>query len=142
MSFSTNALLISLISEFFFQKNNIFGKNSTFVYSKQKYESSVWEFLFLFSIFVIQKVTFNENVSFADYESGIYLPDCSKLAIKRKNYIDVTTCWHDVIVNFFWGCNIPLVKFSYWSRFHVNIIPGSEVMKVYFYKGLIRNPEI
>ena len=30
----------------------------------------------------------------------VWLPDCSKLAINRKNDNDVTICWHDVIVNF------------------------------------------
>ena len=35
-----------------------------------------------------------------------------------------------------------LVKFSYWSKFHVNIITGSGVMPIFFYKGLTRNPEI
>ena len=31
---------------------------------------------------------------------------------------------------------------SYWSKFHVNIITGSGVMTIFFYKGLTRNPEI
>ena len=35
-----------------------------------------------------------------------------------------------------------LVKFSYWSNFHVNIITSSGVMAIFFYKGLTRNPEI
>ena len=35
------------------------------------------------------------------------------------------------------------VMFSYWSKFHVNIITGSEVMAISFYKELTRNyPEI
>ena len=34
-----------------------------------------------------------------------------------------------------------LVKFSYWSKFHVNIITGSGI-KTIFFKGLTRNPEI
>ena len=42
----------------------------------------------------------------------------------------------------FWRCFVSLVKFSYWSKFHVNIITGSGVMIIYFYKGLTRNPEI
>ena len=42
----------------------------------------------------------------------------------------------------FWGCFVSLVKFSYWSKFHVNIISGSGVMTVFFYKGLTRNPDI
>ena len=51
-------------------------------------------------------------------------------------------CQHDVLVKFFWQYFISLVKFSYWSKFHVIIITGSGVMTIGFYKGLTRNPEI
>ena len=37
---------------------------------------------------------------------------------------------------------VSLVKFNYWSKFHVNIITGFEIMTIFFYKGLTRNPEI
>ena len=50
--------------------------------------------------------------------------------------------WHEVIVNFFWLCFFSLDKFSYWPKFHVNIITGSGVMTISFYKGFLRNPEI
>ena len=43
---------------------------------------------------------------------------------------------------FFWCCFVSLVNFSYWSKFHVNIVTGSGVMTISFYKGLTRNPEI
>ena len=46
------------------------------------------------------------------------------------------------MVKFFWRCFVSLGKFSYWSKFHANIISGSGVMTIYFYKGLTRNPEI
>ena len=45
------------------------------------------------------------------------------------------------IVNLFWRCVVSLVKFSYWSTFHVDIITSSGVMTISFYKGLPRNPE-
>ena len=45
-------------------------------------------------------------------------------------------------VKFFWRCFVSLVKFNYYSKFHLNIISGSGVMTIYFYKGLTRNPEI
>ena len=61
---------------------------------------------------------------------------------KLKNRNDVTIFWHDVIVNVFWRCFVSLVKFSYWSKFHVNIITGSGVTTISFYKGLTRNLEI
>ena len=74
--------------------------------------------------------------------SGIGLPDCSKLAKNPKNNNDVIIFRHDVNVKFFWLCFVSLVKFSYCSKFHVNIITGSGIMTIFFYKGLTRNPEI
>ena len=73
--------------------------------------------------------------------SGIRPPDCSKLAKNPKNDNDVTIFRHDVNVKFFWRCFVSLVKFSYWSKFHVNIITGLELWQ-FFYKGLTRNSEI
>ena len=66
----------------------------------------------------------------------------SKLAINWKNDSDVKIYRHDVIVKFFWCFLVFLVSFSYWSKFHVNIITGSGVMTIYFYKRLTRNPEM
>ena len=77
-----------------------------------------------------------------DYASGIRLPHCSKLAVNWKNSNDITIFWHDVIVRFFWLCFVSLIKFSYWSKFHVHIITCSGFMTISFYKGLIRNPGI
>ena len=74
--------------------------------------------------------------------SGIRPPNCSKLAKNPKNDNDVTIFRHDLNVKFFWRCFVSLVKFSYWSKFHVNIITGSGIMTIFFYKGLTRNPEI
>ena len=39
-------------------------------------------------------------------------------------------------------CFVSIFKFSYWYKFHVNVVTGSEVMTIYVYKGLTRNPEI
>ena len=74
--------------------------------------------------------------------SGIRPPDCSKLAKNPKNDNDVIIFRHDVNVNFFWRCFVSLVKFSYWSKFHVSIIIGSGIMTIFFHKGLTGNPEI
>ena len=57
--------------------------------------------------------------------SGIRPPDCSKLAENLKNDNDVTIFWHDLIVKFFWGYFVSLVKFRYWY----SIITGSGIMK-------------
>ena len=82
------------------------------------------------------------KICFTDYESGIWLLDRSKLAVNWKNSDDVIIFRHDVIVKFLWRCIVSLVKFSYWSKFHVNITTGSGVMTISFYKGLTRNPEM
>ena len=74
--------------------------------------------------------------------SGIWLPDYSKLAINWKYSNDVIIFQDDIIVKFSWCCFVSLVKFSYWSKLHVNIITGSRVMTISFYKGLTRNLEI
>ena len=45
--------------------------------------------------------------------------------------------------NFFWRRYfVFLVKFSYCSKFHINIITGSGVMTIDYYKGLTKNPKI
>ena len=43
------------------------------------------------------------------------------------------------LMSFCFSCQ---VYFTYWSKFHVNIIIGSGVMAIFFYKRLSRNPEI
>ena len=49
---------------------------------------------------------------------------------------------YGVNVKFLWCWCVSLVKFSYWSKFHANIITGSGIMAILFYKGLTRNPII
>ena len=98
-------------------------------------------FLLLFSVFVRQKVNINENMF---YRLCVRNPASRLLQIgpKLEKWNDVTIFRHDVIVRFFWRSFVSLVKFSYWSWFHVNIITGSGVMIISFYKGLTRNLEI
>ena len=99
-------------------------------------------FLVFFTVFIRWKVTITENISFTDYASEIRIPDCSKLAVNWKNQNDVTISQHNIIVSFFQYCFISLVKFSYWFKFHVNIVTGSGVRTILFCKRLTRNPEI
>ena len=40
------------------------------------------------------------------------------------------------------NCCVYLVKFSYWSKFHANVITGSGVVRICVYKELTRKPEI
>ena len=81
-------------------------------------------------------------MSFIDYASGIQLPDCSKLAINHKNDNDIIIFWHIVIIKFFWRGFVSLAKFSYWSKFLVNIITSCGVMTIFFYEKLTRHPKI
>ena len=37
---------------------------------------------------------------------------------------------------------VSAVKFSYWSKFHLNIVTSFDVITIYFSIGLTRNPEI
>ena len=99
-------------------------------------------FLVLFSVFVRIKAVINKKLKITDHAFEIRLADCSKLAINQENNNEVIICRHDVIANFFNVFVLFLSKFSYWSKFHVNIITGSEVMTIFVYKGLSRNPEI
>ena len=73
--------------------------------------------------------------------SGIRPSDCSKLAKKPKIDNDVIIFWHHVNVDLFWRYFVSLVKFRYWSKFHVNIIICSGIMTIFFYKGLTRKLE-
>ena len=76
--------------------------------------------------------------------SGIRPPDCSKLAKNPKHDNDVKIFRHDVNVRFFWCCLVSFAKFSYWSKFHVNIITGSGIMTIFFIRDWpeIRKSEI
>ena len=76
-----------------------------------------------------------------EYASRIQLQDGPKLAINRKNdnwvtIFDMTSSSSFFTLFYF------LVKFTCWSKFHVNIITGSRVMIIFFYKRLTRNLEI
>ena len=46
------------------------------------------------------------------------------------------------LFQFFWCCFVFLLKFSYWSKFHVNIIPNFGVLTILFCKGLTWNRKI
>ena len=113
------------MSSFYWKKSSFFGKNGTFIQSNTA--RAVLEiFYFCFTI----------NKNFTDYAFGIRLPDFSKLFTDRKDDNDVTNYRHEFIAKLF------VVVVFLWSKFHVNIITGSEVMTILFYKELIRNLEI
>ena len=124
---------------FFSKKLLFFVQKSTFTQS-----NNVAAVLVLFSVFIRKKVTITENITFADYISGIRPPDCSKLTKNPKNDSNVTISRHEVIVKFFWRCIVSLAKFSYWSKSHANVITGSGIMIIFFVRDWseIRKSEI
>ena len=61
-----------------------------------------------------------------------------KLALNSKNDNGVTIFAYMTFLR----CFVYVVKFSYWSKFYVNVITGSGVMTIFVYKGLTRNLEI
>ena len=76
--------------------------------------------------------------------SGIRPRDCSKLAINQQKWQWrhnlPTWPWGDLPI--FWHLFVSLLKFSHWSKFHINIITAFGVMTNYFYQGLTTNLEI
>ena len=86
--------------------------------------------------------TTNENITIIEYASGMRLPKLSKLAInwKNDNYVTVFDITSSTI--FFWRCFASFINFIYWSKFRVNIVTGSRVMTIFFYRRLTRNLEI
>ena len=67
------------------------------------------------------------------YESGFRIaskwPKFGKMTMTSQ-FSDITSLSN---------CFVPLVKFSYWSKFHVNITSNSGVMTIFFYEVLTRN---
>ena len=49
---------------------------------------------------------------------------------------------HSVLLMSAFFSQVSLFKFSYWSKFYVNIITGSGVKTNFVYKGLTRNLKI
>ena len=100
-----------------------FVSTHTFVVSENIPFSIKTPLILLMSTF---KDKMHENVSLTDHACGIRHPNCPKLAINRKNKNDITIWRNDVTIRLFWHCLDSLVKFSYWSKFHLNVSTGSE----------------
>ena len=64
-----------------------------------------------------------------------------QIGTKSKNDNDLRIFRHDVNVKLFWPFFLSIFNFSYWFKFHVNIITSSGLMTIFFYKGYTRNPE-
>ena len=122
---------------FFCKKSAFFDKNSTFT------QATVWELCsrFFSSIFSFCKIKGYyywkckfyilciQNLSSGLLQIGHKSEKCHW----RHNFLT----WHHR--QFFWRCFVSLLKFSYWSKFHINSTTGSEVMTIFLWKVL---PEI
>ena len=81
-----------------------------------------------------KKVTVNENIS---QESGFRIaPNWPKLLQMGK--MTMTSKFFKI----FWNYFVSLVTFSYWSKFHVNIVTGYGIMTSFLDKIFIGNTEI
>ena len=120
------------MSAFFCTKSAFFGKQH--LYSKQLYESCVKDFLVLFSGFVREKVTNNENVSCIDQASRIRLLDYCKLTIGKKT---MKSQLNDMTSSSIF-LTLPCCSrsFGYWSKFHVNIMIVSGVIRNFVNKRI------
>ena len=56
---------------------------------------------------------------------------CSKSGLRIP--LNILTWRHRQI---FWRCCVSFVKFTYWSKFHVNIVTGYGVLTIFVYKRL------
>ena len=88
----------------------------------------LWE---LFYSFLSSVFSFCKIKGYCQWKYRIYRVCIQNLALgllqiahDLKNDNEVTIFWHEIIITFFWGDFVSLVKFSYWSKFHGNIIVG------------------
>ena len=101
----TNISLILLCQYFLWKMSAFFGKDSTFTQSN--------------SMGVVLEI-FSYAFSFCMSLQTIHLESGFRIGHKSEKWNDVTTCWHNIIVNF-WRYRVSIVKFSYWSKFYSNI---------------------
>ena len=128
--FRTKTPLPLLMSVFIAKSHHFLSKKEPLL------TAIIWEpfrALVLFFVSVRWKITVTKNVSFRNYSFEIWLLDCTKLTKNWKNNNDATT-WRHNLTNIFLRCCVLSVKFSYWSKFHVNVITGSRVMTIFIDK--------
>ena len=122
------------VSIFFCKKSTFFVQKSTFTQS-----NIVWE---LCQRFFSSDFSICKKKGFYYWKRNfcrlcVWNPASGMLQIGQKS-----KKWHDVKVKLFWRCFFSLVKFSYWSKFHISINNGVGIMAIFFDKGLTRNLEI
>ena len=119
------------MSAFFWQKK--------YLHSTQWYETYVRDLLVVFSFCKIKGYCW-WKCKF--YRPCVRNPASRYLQIGRKlekrQWRHSFPTW--IIVKFLWRRRISLVKFSFWSKFCVNIMTGAWVMTIFVYKGFTRNP--
>ena len=92
----------------------------------------VWDFLVLFSVFVNKKVCFYRLCIWTGFWIALNWALVGKMTMTSQ-FLD--RCYRQVFLMlwFFLFFFSFLVKFSYWSKSHVNIITVSGVMNIYVF---------
>ena len=81
-------------------------------------------------------------IKFKFHRPCVWLPDCSKLAINRKNDNDVTVSQQDAVANFFDVNVFFLSSLVIGPSFMSISLLVLEIWQFSFYKGLARNLEV
>ena len=125
------------MSAFFLQKISLFRKNVTF--RRSNILRAVLDIFSLCSQFLQDKRVSVLVLQTKRPESDFWIapnwPTIRKITMTSQ-FSDMTSSSMFLVFCVF------LVNFSYWSKFHVNIITGSGVMTIFCYKGLSRNSGI
>ena len=127
--FSIKTLLILLISAFFVKNQHFFANIVPF------HKAIVWDLCFRFSssLFNFCKIKVYCWWKHKFYRLCVRNRASGLLQIGYKlKHNGFTVFWYEIIVKVFWHCFVSLVKFSYWSKFHIDIITGSWVMTFTF----------
>ena len=102
----------------------------------------VWELCqkFFSSFFSLSKIKCYYLWKCMYYRTCTWNPASGLLKTGHIGKITMTSQFADMTsLSIFWCCCVSLEKFSYWSKCHVNIIPGSRVSTTFVYKGLTKN---
>ena len=103
----------------------------TYIVSKSKPFSTKALLILLMSAFFVCKI----SVFLGENGILVFLGENTtrKLAINWKNnnnsqFADMTWSW---FFFFFWHCQVSLIEFIYWFKFHDSIMTGSGVMTIF-----------
>ena len=100
----------------------------------------VWEVRFFNSVFSFCNIKGYFQWKSKFYRLYTWSTALAWLLIGRKLNKNNDVTWSHF--HLFWRCFVSVVKFSYWFKFHLNIITSFGVMIIFFSMTLTRNREI